>query len=532
MLEHFDDVLTHSSSIPPRLAREFFALFERAETVANAIHDSGEVDDDAVIDHLTRMCAELAEMMNRAKEVAARDREATAPGAFRPPARRTQHHPSNAMTAAMERAQSVTEHLGGSHFEHNLEILKSHKGATFYVIGKSAMGQGDTAFIVRTVNLLKSMGLHAVGVKSEVEAHSPGSSFSKSAVFIAPAAMVELARSGDFIIEGPLSDPADMHDPAVTTTMQTMKGFTVDPRTINNLRLYEYGTLTYRGGIEVRTPHKANVVHHAADPGHAFMGMGHGEMGAFYNSASTRSEVPLLKALELNLEGSHTCAMLYGMLESAPDAHIFIGYANKYAAVKSWASAVYAVLTKRGTKGIVVGVYGGSNPSGKFEIAGTNHALILDRQKEVGPKGKVSGASGLPSNATIVMTNSVPAMVMGALQKRAQPFTLSTGNYSLSEAVENGHMASYEALDFNAGVSTAYIAQIQHAVAKLALPRELGEAIIQIAESGQDRLPRLTAQIELVLDHPHEVKLVMDVIKANTDIKHNLVARLAHLTRR
>jgi hypothetical protein len=536
ILDYFRDVLTHSSSIPPRLEVEFFPLFETVVFISSKIYETRKVEGDNDIQDLDHKCKTLMVMMNQAVSLAEGDRKATAPGMFRPPAKSSPHMPDSVKTQAMEAAQKMTTDLAGKAlferalFERNLAILKANKEAVFYVIGKNAMGQGDTAFIVRTVTLLRSMGLQAVGVKKDAEAHDVGTSFSKSILYIRPEIMISKAKEGDFIIEGPLSDPASF-DPSKTTIMDTMEGFNVELRTIYNLRLYEYGTLTLRGGQLVRGEGNTaiNVVSHVNDPRHAFMGMGHGEIGAFYNSASTKNEETLLNILKTNAPTDHTSRILYPLFESYPELQIFIGYANQHDVVTSWARAVNSIMEKRGSKAIIVGVYGGKNPDVQYKIPDGNWVLVFDRQKEKGQKGIIAQSESSSSNSRVVLTNSLPFEVMNALQQRAQPFTLSTGNYSLSEAIENGHMSTYEMLNFNAGVKTAYVAQVEHALTKLELPPELKRAIMELAKASPENLLRLTQEIEVVLKYPYEVKLVMDVIKANTDIKENLVARLANL---
>jgi hypothetical protein len=54
----------------------------------------------------------------------------------------------NAKMQAMQKAQELND-KDKSLFEHNVEILQHNQSAKFYVLGKSAMGQGDTAFMAR-----------------------------------------------------------------------------------------------------------------------------------------------------------------------------------------------------------------------------------------------------------------------------------------------------------------------------------------------------------------------------------------------
>lgn len=442
----------------------------------------------------------------------------------------------NAKTRAMEAAQGVIDQ-DQSLLEHNVELLQSNPDAVFYVIGKSAMGQGDTAFIVRTVNLLKGLGLKAMGVKAEKSAHDPGSSFKQSLDYITPEMLYEHARPGDFVIEGPLSDPADLGNPEKSTWFDTVAGkFKADASEIRNLRLYEYGTLTYRGGQQIQSDREkqkglnVNVVNHAGNPRHAFMGMGHGEIGAFYNSNAGKEELPLEEVLNSHAKSSDTVQQIQTVLGQHADASIFIGYANSAEVAYTWASSVQQALGREpsGVYPLIVAVYGGKQVQPKFAIDdSTSITSIIDREKGLEKRGVLSVNE--PKNATgsIVLTDSVPAPVMNALQRRAHPFTLATGNYSLSEAIENGHLASYETLPFNAGVEADYKWQLQNAMTNLQIDKNLQTAVMALASPGE--LMKKAKEIRLVLEHPDEIGRIMAEIRANTDITRLLVGRLAAL---
>jgi len=530
-LEEFGDVLSHSSSIPPRLDRAFFPLFAQAEALAEPIHLSEEVED-GTIGNLAEMMAQLDPMMDAAMERAAEDRAATERGLYRPDKfEGVRFRDENAKTRARETAQSLNERLAPlTNFDRNLAILRKNPNAVFYVIGQSAMGQGDTAFIVRTVALLRRLGFTAIGVQQKNSAFAPGKSHAEASSFITPDEMIAHAKSRDFIIEGPLSDPtppplqsAPTPSEAPTTHKDTLHGFRVDPRSILNLRLYEYGTLTYRGGQrqQQKGAETANVVDHAGDPRHAFMGMGHGEIGAFYNAEDTGSGSSLEAALQ-DEPGNHTCQMLLAEIGERPNADIFVGYANKREAVQGWCQAVAAVAGARGA--IIVGIYGEAKLATTFRIDDATVTLIDDKTKSHEPREIGRGRPG----TRVIVTNSVPSRALNALQKRAKPFTLTTGNYSLSEAVERGHFPVYETLDFNAGVAGALQLQMANALERLGLAgTPLGNAMLKVVVTSD--LAKLTAEISLILAHPHEVALVTKVIKANTDIKETLVARLAEL---
>ena len=131
------------------------------------------------------------------------------------------------------------------------------------------------------------------------------------------------------------------------------------------------------------------------------------------------------------------------------------------------------------------------------------------------------------ATSSIIVTDSVPAPVMNALQLCASPFTLATGNYSLSEAIEHGQLASYEALNFNAGVAVDYEWQLKNAMRHLDVSQQLQDAVMAlVSPSG---LEKKVTQIRLVLQHPDEIKQIMTKLRANTDIKKLLVSRLAAL---
>ncbi|MGV2287302.1 DUF4157 domain-containing protein [Trinickia sp. YCB016] len=552
-LDHYEDVLSYSSSIPPRLPPEFFPLYDEAERIYQTIYTSGEVENDETVSALERMVTALDEMMNAAKRRAAIDRAAQERAAYRPPSKTSRFMSDDLKTAAMERAEKLNAGMNAMpEFQRNLAVLRSNRDATFFVIGKSAMGQGDTAFVVRAVTMLSNLGLRAIGVKQEKDAYSGGTSFAKSIPFITPEQMRKHAKPGDFIIEGPLSDPvlpppepkteskaskassssSPSPSSSITTTFDAMAGFTADKRTLRNLRLYEYGTLTYRGGQAVRAPHdKSNVVHHSGKLHHGFMGMGHGEMGAFYNASDTRISKPLNEVLAAFAETSLASKILLGLLAKHADAEIYIGYANQRTSVKSWVSTVSAIAAGRETFSIVIGLYGELKPAASGPIPQAEATWVWSKGEAFsGEKQRAETIPNKDSRVAVVIADGVPAPVMNALQKRAMPFTLSTGNYSLSEAVENRHFPIYETLDFNAGVQSAFQFQVLHALTKLGLEEtDFGRAAIALTKAGPDSLPRMKAQIATVLAHPYEIRLVMGVIRANTDIKENFIARLASL---
>lgn len=530
ILEYFYEVRTHSRSVPLRLPPDFYSrVDERYDQIVGMLEHKN-VEDDFDVNEVVEQVRQLDVAMNQAKGLATGDRAATERGIDRPPSRRTQYHPENAKTEAMETAERTNQELEAlTNFEKNLRILRSKPGTYFYVYGQSAMGQGDTAFIVRTVAMLKSLGLKAMGVKKQNAAHDVSTSFDTSATFITPKVMFQHAKPGDFMIEGPLSDPIPAKEGSHNTLLESLEEhFKTNAEQIFNLRLYEYGTLTYRGGQEVQQPRKSNVIHHAGDPKHAFMGMGHGEMGAFYNANETRKQIPLETALE-SAKGNKTALEIQKILETTPDANIYIGYANSSEVAIQWASAVEKSVGESGGFNIIIGVFGGRRfKDTRFEINKSTGLKFLfeekkgfraEKDKEIEPRTK--------PNCSMIITNNIPSQVMNALQQRAMPFTLSTGNYSLSEAIENGQLPIYETLDFNAGVQEALVWQIENATKKLALPPYLVEAVKTLIKASPESLSKLTREIKIVVEHPQEIRLITQVIKANTDIKEALVARLA-----
>lgn len=535
-IEHYDDVLSYSSSIPPRLPREFFPLYAKAEEIYYAIYESGEVQDEDSIAALVEQVGQLDSMMNFAKRQAAKDRAALARGSDRPPSRTSRFMPESVRSRAMEGAQHLNERLDGlNEYRRNLALLQHNPDAMYYVMGKSAMGQGDTAFVVRAVSMLKSLGLQAVGVKSAKEMHSGGTSFSAT-LFITPEQMRAQAKAGDFIIEGPLSDPvlpplnSNVDASTISTEFDAMDGFTADKAGIHNLRLYEYGTLAYRGGQAMQKDSPTNVIHHAGKLRHGFMGMGHGEMGAFYNAGDTRVAQPLDKVLALHAQTNAASEQLLSLLTKYADAEVYLGYANQRAAVAGWVTAVSTIAGERGKPAIVVGIYGELRHADYKPIAGADTIYVRSKDDFAGPKQNAKMVPGTQAKCIAVIADGVPAPVMAALQKRAMPFTLSTGNYSLSEAVENGHFPIYETLIFNPGVQSAFQFQVENGLAKLELTKtEFGQAAIALSKTSPESLPKMTKAIRVVLDHPYEIRLLMGVIRANTDIKENFVARLAAL---
>jgi len=465
---------------------------------------------------------------------------------YRPLARKVARPPSdprkigpNAKSRAMEKAQETNDRDQSS-LSDNIELLRRNQDAVFYVYGKSAMGQGDTAFIVRAVNLLTSLGLKSVGVKSAQSAHDPGSSFKESLDYITPEKLFEEAKPGDFVIEGPLSDPSPSHDRGGTTWFDSVADkFTDKGAEIRNLRLYEYGTLTHRGGEQVQQEKSLgkgrpdNVVNHAGDSRHAFMGMGHGEIGAFYNSNADKEELPLLDVMASHAKSSETARQIQDVLKQYGDATIFIGYANSSTVAYNWARAVRHASGggSSGAYPLIVAVYGGAQTQPKFVIEGdgTSAMSIINREKGSKPHSVTRVEVPEKSTGSIILTDSVPAPVMSALQRHARPYTLATGNYSLSEAIENGHLASYEALNFNAGVDADYKWQLENAMKTLQIDKELHDAVMALVSpvaSGER-----STQIRLALERSHDVKRIMAEVRANTDITNLLVARLASLER-
>lgn len=533
-LDHYDDVLSHSSSIPPRLPREFFSLYAKAEEIYYAIYESGEVQDEDSIAALEEQAGQLDGMMNFAKRQAAKDRAALERGGDRPPSKTTRF--GNLRSDAMERAQTLNSGLDAMNtYQHNLALLRSNRHAVFYVMGESAMGQGDTAFVVRAVSMLRSLGLNAIGVKPAKEMHAGGTSFSGTR-FITPEDMQERARAGDFIIEGPLSDflmpPLGAKSPSsYTTQFDFMKGFTADKAGILNLRLYEYGTLSYRAGQAMQNKeNRNNVIYFADQSRHGFMGMGHGEMGAFYNASDTRLTQPLDKVLTTHAGTSKASAELLGLLEQYPEAEVYLGYANQRTAVTGWVTAVSEIAGQRGRPAIVVGIYGELRHADYKPIAGADTTYVRSKGDAVGEKQSVKKVPIEKARCIAVIADGVPAPVMAALQKRAMPFTLSTGNYSLSEAVENGHFPIYETLIFNPGVQSAFQFQVANGLEKLELTNtDFGRAALALSHTSPESLPKMTKEIHVVLAHPYEIRLLMGVIRAQTDIKESFVARLAAL---
>jgi hypothetical protein len=533
-IDHYDDVLSHSSSIPPRLPREFFPLYAATEETYYAILQSKQVPDEESIARLEEQVGQLDGMMNFAKRQAAKDRAALQRGGDRPPSKTTRF--GTLRSDAMEQAQALNNGLDAiNNYQHNLALLRSNRHAVFYVMGKSAMGQGDTAFVVRAVSMLRSLGLNALGVKSAKEMHSGGTSFSATK-FITPEDMRALARPGDFIIEGPLSDflmpPMGAKDSAsYTTEFDLMKGFSADKAGMFNLRLYEYGTLSYRAGQAMQErDNKNNVIYFADRPRHGFMGMGHGEMGAFYNAGDTRLTQPLGKVLATHAGTSKASEELLGLLERYPEAEVYLGYANERTAVTGWVTAVCEIAGERSKFAIVVGIYGELRHAVYAPIPGANTTYVRSKRDASGENQSVNHVLTKEARCIAVIADGVPAPVMAALQKRAMPFTLSTGNYSLSEAVENGHFPIYEMLKFNAGVQGAFQFQVANGLAKLELTdTDFGRAAIALSQTSPESLPKMKDAIRTVLNHPYEIRLLMGVIRANTDIKENFVARLAAL---
>ncbi|MGR0187675.1 hypothetical protein [Azospirillum aestuarii] len=467
-------------------------------------------------------------------------RQAIKPGRFRPPAL-LPNRPPTKTTGAKETAQALNEHLAnGPSYEENLALLRSDTDTTFYVMGFSAMGQGDTAFIVRTVGLLQGLGLTATGVKEEKSAFSPGTSFNANR-FMTPETMLKAIKAGDFVIEGPLSDPVAFKDGSLPTRVDAMRKTNVQLENVRNLRLYEYGTIDYRGGQLVQlgkdgenTPvGRANVVNFANDPHHAFMGMGHGEIGAFYNSGGRSGLVDLPAALKAGAETNRTAREILKLIGGKPD--IYIGYANKAPSVQGWVTAVSAHAARIGRPALIIGVYGATKIADPFQMDQSDAIFVNDRIPN--SEGKTGQLTALPakvkSSSTVVFSDSVPAPVMNALQMVAMPLTLATGNFSLSEAIEKGLFPIYERLDFNFGVQIAFEGQVDHALEELNLKEtDFGRAIKQLVRAQPESLDRSKIDaIGIVLDHPDDVRMLMAVIEANTDITPGLVARLANLMR-
>jgi hypothetical protein len=118
--------------------------------------------------------------------------------------------------------------------------------------------------------------------------------------------------------------------------------------------------------------------------------------------------------------------------------------------------------------------------------------------KEIQPKGE--------DNCSLFITNNLPSPIINSLQKNAQSFTLATGNYPLSEAIENGQFPIYETLNFNAGVQSALIWQVENATKKLELSSNLVEAVKILIKASPENLSKFTEQIKVVIAHPKEIK--------------------------
>ncbi|TWA70378.1 hypothetical protein FBZ85_12455 [Azospirillum brasilense] len=470
----------------------------------------------------------------------AKRRQAIKPGRFRPPAL-LPNRPPTKTTEAKEAAQALNERLAhDSSYEENLALLRSDTGMTFYVMGFSAMGQGDTAFIVRTVGLLQGLGLKATGVKEENSAFSPGTSFNANR-FMTSETMLEKIKPGDFVIEGPLSDPVMLKGTSLPTQVDVMRKTNLKLEEVRNLRLYEYGTLDYRGGQLVQSERqngttpasKMNVVNFANNPHHAFMGMGHGEIGAFYNSRSRSGPVDLPAVLKTFAETSRTTSEILRLIDGNPA--IYIGYANTVPSVQGWVTAVSAHVARTGGPALIIGLYGATKIAKPFQMDRSDALFVNDRiPNSEGKTGQLTTLTAkVKSSSTVIISDSVPAPVMNALQRQAKPLTLATGNYSLSEAIENGHFPIYERLIFNAGVEIAFDGQVDHALTELNLKEtDFGGAIKQLVGVQPESLNRTKVDaIGIVLDHPDDVRMLMAVIEANTDITPGLVARLANLMR-
>jgi len=685
-MEHFGDVLSHSSSIPPRLPRAFFALYARVEAACDAMYDSRQVQDDRSIEALENQLGELEAMMAYAKRWAAIDRGEPLREAQRPPPdpRKDLHLKLTAMQAAQDR----NARLGALHnYARNLAVLRSHPHAVYYVMGRSANGQGDTAFIVRVVSLLRNLGFAAIGVRAANDAFTGGNSFDASG-FITPGTMAVRVMPGDFVIEGPLSDmsPREMQVAAASSTTtdayeskfsaagsvdggsaaasgktssqayrpphhrmpaaaaaggsgsssttyraphlraatggaaggasssptayraphlrsgggatssSTTRGglsrgparpasassssssssvsspavppqsasavpdtelsplpgpqtyfdttpVEADRSLIYNLRLYEYGTLVYRGGLAQPNPgDRRSVINYAGLDRHAFMGMGLGETGAFYNAAEMRSNAPLSEVLALHAATNHACAQLVRLRSRYPNAEIYLGYANQRDSVLSWVSGVVRLTGTAGVPRIVIGLYG-ENRNIEQQALGSAETIYVRGKKaappqagsaaQAGAAAQVDPVTALPGSGgscAVLIADGVPAPVMAALQREAVPFTLTTGNFSLSEAVENGHFPIYETLSFNPGVQSALQFQIASTVAALGLSATpFGEAAIALSSVSPVDVPRQVRMIEQLLRYPREIGILMAVIRAQTDIRENLIARLANL---
>lgn len=449
----------------------------------------------------------------------------------RPPADMRGLGIDNPKTRAMDSAEQLNlEMQPHDNFERNLEILKKNPNALFFVWGKSAMGQGDTAFVVRTVSLLKSCGLNAVGVKDANGIHDVSTSFNSESAFITPAVMQEMSQPGDVIIEGPLNDVVTTKSQNTNHTLLEANAgkFRNMGKGLFNLRLYEYGSIEIKGTQKTTSPMAPSVVDDVSNTKHAFMGMGRGEIGAFYNANELKANIPLEEALQTFGKENKASQKILALLKDKPKSEIFIGYSNDSKVAISWANAVSQAVG--GGAAIIIAVFGGLHfNDAVFKLdEGKSRDLFFEEKKDGKfPEDKHTG-SLTPSNATII-TNNLPSQVMNALQRAAQPFTLATGNFSLSEAVENESLPSYETLPFNVGVASALCWQLEKALISMEISTKqgLGKAILDIAKTSPDKLSDHIDAIKIVLDNKEQVKLVMQKLRKNTDIKNTLIARLA-----
>jgi hypothetical protein len=518
-LDHFTDVLQFSSSIPRFLPARFFEVKEEIEGHVDEIWETRQVESRFVLDYVAQEMLAARRMMNAAKQKASVWRALFAPGHRRPPAVRPLR-PETKATEAMAKAEKLNVALDAlENRDKNLTKLK-FANCRFFVVGFAANGQGDTAFIVRLVTLLRDLGLDAHAVKPKLSAHDQSASFNAVAQFFTTEQVRDRVREGDFIIEGPLSDPHPQE-----TWGQTF--FTVHKHRF--LRLYEYGTLTYRGGqaqqhASSKTSSEiVNVVTYADRIAHAFMGMGCGEIGAFFNSKALRTEQGL-GALARDRESLAVCEAIAALLEKHRHCDVFVGYANDCNEAFGWGKKVCAaqLKRKRAAHSLIIAVFGGKSVDVQQPTAAVSFVRSNDRGTRV-----ESLTSNAEASCTLMLADYLPSTTMTALQRVAQPFTCATGNYSLSEAIENGHLAVYETLNFNAGVQVAYEWQVKDALQRLEVDATLGAAIQALVATSPSQVD--VDAVCAVLSAPQVLSDVMAVVRGSTDITALMLARLAAL---
>ena len=538
------DALVHSRILRREIAEEsaqiLFDIMERAGDLYDKI-DQDDFPDDFSLDDLEESLATLQDAIKEPWGKMKRFFQ------DRPPADTRgigDQHPKVKVKTA---AQHEISALGAeSSLKANLEILRS-EDRVFYVYGRSAMGSGDTAFIVRTVALLRGYGLHAVAVKQDAAAHDSAQAFGK-AHEKTPQEMYKEARPQDVIVEGPLSDSyrrpeigaTDYESVTEREFNKLHSGATETPlaelQMPFNLRLYEYGTLSLRGG-QLSTGPGDNVASNAGKVRHGFLGMGHGEMGAFYNASQEPDAPSFLELVESyavpKADGKPlpVASKLWELCKENEGAKFLLGYTNKSEEVTNWCQSVATAVAPLGGHYIIIGIFGGKAIPDTFHVKESSFSgMYISERKNLQVNAREPSVSKRSTgNSSVLITNLLPRPLMAALQNIAEPFMATTGNYSLSEAIDGGSFPSYEALHFNAGVSEDLEWQITHAAEYLETPPVVRDAMQGLAGVSPLMLSGKEALIQTLLQNPAEVRKLTAEIRRKTDAGANLVAKLAAL---